>query len=103
MNFDLHNVLVDYMIETNAQCSFKLRNVEHGQYVIELYSNKPGILVGKAGVTIDKYTRLLKKKDKYFKGFEVNEIDGFISPSTSKISKDDWMKAVDDYYMSLGM
>lgn len=103
MNFDLHNVLIDYMIETNAQCSFKLKNVEHGQYVIELYSNKPGLLIGKASETIRKYSEMLKNKDKHFEGFEINEVDGFISPYTPKISKDDWMKALDDYYMSLGM
>lgn len=103
MNYELQNVLVDYVNETKSQCSFKLRDIDNGKYVIELYTSRPDLFIGKAGETIHKYSKMLKSKDKYFEGFEINEVDGFISLFTPKISKDDWMKAIDDYYMSLGM
>lgn len=61
--YEIHNTLVEYMTETNTKCSFKVREIENGLYAIELYTCNPGVLIGKSGELVHKYTKVLKERE----------------------------------------
>ena len=84
---DVYNILIDYMKDVECTCAFKAVNTEKGRYKISIYTNRPGFLVGKGGSTISKYIELIKKVDKYFDGFNINEVDFILNGFNSKINE----------------
>lgn len=103
MNNRIYNILIDYMRETECTGAFKVINTGGGNYKIAIYTNRPGLLIGKGGSVISKYRELAKKEDKYFEGFDINEIDFILNGFNQKISDTDYYAAMDDWFRGHGM
>lgn len=103
MNNRIYNILIDYMRETECTCAFKVISTEKGNYKIAVYTNRPGLLIGEKGSVISKYSGLVKKEDKYFEGFDINEIDFILNGFNQKISDADYYSAMNDWFKSHGM
>lgn len=99
----IYNVLIDYMKETGCTCALKVINAEGGKYKIAIYTTRPGLFIGQGGSTLSKYKELVKKVDKYFDGFDINEVDFILSNSSTKISDEEYCVAMNDFFASRGM
>lgn len=99
----VYNILVDYMKETDDMSAFKVVNAERGHYKIAIYTRRPGLLIGKGGSTLSKYEEFVKNIDKYFDGFDINEIDFILNGFNSKISDEEYYAVMNDFFMSHGM
>lgn len=103
MNNKIYNILIDYMRETECTCAFKIINTEKGNYKIAVYANRPGLLIGKKGSVLSKYKEMIKKEDKYFDDFDINEVDFILNGFNQKISDADYYSAMDDWFRGHGM
>lgn len=99
----IYNILIDYMRETECTSAFKIINTEEGHYRIAIYTNRPGLLIGEGGSIISKYNELVKKADKYFDGFDINEVDFVLNGFNSKISDEDYYALMSNFFVSHGM
>lgn len=58
---EITNVIARWNKECGVkQVGVKLRGYDKGKYRLEIYTDRPGFLIGKAGCIIDKYTEELK-------------------------------------------
>ncbi|MDO4379138.1 MAG: hypothetical protein Q4C64_08450 [Erysipelotrichia bacterium] len=58
---EITNVIARWSKECGVkQVGVKLRGYDEGKYRLEIYTDRPGFLIGKAGCIIDKYTEELK-------------------------------------------
>lgn len=99
----LQNILIDWMQESECTCGYKTRSTEEGNYILVIYSNRPGLLIGKAGSRVGKYEKLLQKEDKYLEKIEIREIDGFLNGFSQKISDEDCIAGMVDWFKGHGM
>lgn len=58
---EITNVIARWNKECDVkQVGVKLRGYGEGKYRLEIYTDRPGFLIGKAGCIIDRYTEELK-------------------------------------------
>lgn len=103
INNRMYNILIDWMRESECTCGYKIRNTDEGNHALTIYSNRPGLLIGKSGSRIEKYKKLLQKEDRYLVTIEIEEVDAFLNGSSQKISDEDYIAGMADWFKGHGM
>lgn len=82
----LYNILRDWSIECNASMSI---DIHEENKCIDIYSDRPGALVGYRGSIIDKYRERMKKECVLREdwNFKIRSSKMIITPKSKKISR----------------
>lgn len=98
VKLELYNIIRDWARECDATISFKVNSTKKQ---INLVTDKPGVLIGGKGKTIDKYTYALRQWPEYRDySFTIEEIAMMITPESPKITEKEYLKDLDDYFKS---
>ena len=93
VDLDLYNVLRDWSIQCNASIAVKIKDK-----IIEIYTDKPGQMIGPRGSLISKYEYALRQHRawKDYK-FAIYEVGIFITPDSSEISQEEYDKEWEEH------
>ena len=88
IDLDLYNILRDWSIQCKSSISVKVKDKN-----IELYTDKPGQMIGLRGSVIDKYEYALHqcRRWKDYK-FTIYEITMNITPDSPEITQEEYDK-----------
>lgn len=98
---DVYNALLRWIKKTKVKTiAVKFDSL---QKQIIVYSNRPGILIGKAGKEINEVEKIIKKSSAY-KDYELilEEITCAININDLEVTDEEFMKKNMDYWMSRG-
>lgn len=92
IDLDLYNVVRDWCIQCNAIVSIKVKDK-----TIEIYTDKPGQIIGPKGSLVSKYEYALRQHRRWkdYK-FAIYEITMTITPDSSEISQEEYDKEWDE-------
>lgn len=93
IDLDLYNILRDWSIQCKSSISVKVKDKD-----IELYTDKPGQMIGLRGSLIDKYEYALHQCRRWrdYK-FKIYEITMNITPNSPEISQEEEKKEWEEY------
>ena len=93
IDLDLYNVVRDWCIQCNAIVSIKVKD-----NTIEIYTDKPGQMIGPKGSLISKYEYALRQhwRWKDYK-FVIYEITMAITPDSPEISQEEYDKEWEEH------
>lgn len=88
IDLDLYNILRDWSIQCNASIAIKIKDE-----TIEIYTDKPGQMIGPRGSLISKYKYALHQHRRWrdYK-FAIYEITMIITPYSPEISQEEYDK-----------
>lgn len=88
VDLELYNILRDWSIQCNASIAVNIRNK-----TIEIYTDKPGQMIGPRGSLISKYKYALRQH-RAWKDYNlaIHETDIFITPNSPKITQEEYDK-----------
>lgn len=93
IDLDLYNVVRDWCIQCNAIVSIKVKDK-----TIEIYTDKPGQMIGPKGSLISKYEYALRQYRRWKDyNFAIYEITMTITPDSPEISQEEYDKEWEEY------
>ena len=93
IDLDLYNVVRDWCIQCNAIVSIKVKDK-----TIEIYTDKPGQMIGLKGSLISKYEYALRQYRRWKDyNFAIYEITMTITPDSPKISQEEYDKEWEEH------
>lgn len=93
IDLDLYNILRDWSIQCKSSISVKVKDKN-----IELYTDKPGQMIGLRGSLIDKYKHALHQCRRWRDyNFVIYEITMNITPDSPEISQEEYYKEWEEY------
>lgn len=72
MKLRIRKILKDWKEEVGVTRVIQYR---YRNGILTIYTSQPGLLIGKAGVTVDKYGKILKKEISNFENLEFVETE----------------------------
>lgn len=95
INLELYNIIKEWATKCNAHVAIKI-NVKNE---INIYTDKPGQMIGPHGALVDEYQRRLNSISRYKEyKFIINPIDMVITPESPEITQEEYEKALDEYF-----
>lgn len=95
INLELYNLIKEWVTKCNAQVAIKTNTKNE----INIYTDKPGQMIGPHGTLVDEYQRRLNSISRYKKyKFVINGIDMVITPESPEITQEEYEKALDEYF-----
>lgn len=97
---ELYDIIRDWCIECNCSVSV---SIDSRNRKVNIYTNKPGQMVGRKGSIIDSKNKLLKELSDYKDyTFRIIETEMIIQPSSPKISEEEYYMELCEYFKSKG-
>lgn len=91
---NVHNIILDWLKETGVEAvSLNVVHIEN-KNILEIYTEHPGYLIGKAGCFTDKYIPKIKEVDR-FDDVKIKQINSIINVKDEKVNADEWLM---DYF-----
>lgn len=88
VDLELYNIIRDWCIECNSSVAIKVEDK-----TIEIYTDKPGQMIGLRGSLISKYECALRQ-NRFWRDykFAIYEVGIFITPDSPKITQEEYDK-----------
>ena len=100
ITLELYDIIRDWCIECNCSVSV---GMDSRNKKVNIYTNKPGQMVGRKGSIIDSKNKLLKELSDYKDyTFRILETEMIIQPSSPKISEDKYYMDLAEYFSGRG-
>ena len=93
IDLDLYNVVRDWCIQCNAIVSIKIKDK-----TIEIYTDKPGQMIGLRGSLVSKYEYALHQHKRWKDyNFAIYEATMIITPDSPEISQEEYDKEWEEH------
>lgn len=95
VNLELYNLIKEWVTKCNAHIAIKTNTKNE----INIYTDKPGQMIGLHGTLVDEYQRRLNSISRYKEHkFTISGIDMVITPESPEITQEEYEKDLDEYF-----
>lgn len=95
INLELYNLIKEWATKCNAHVGINISTKNE----INIYTDKPGQMIGPHGTLADEYQRRLISVPGYKEyKFIINEIDMVITPESPEITQEEYEKDLNEYF-----
>ena len=96
INLELYNLIKEWATKCNAHVAINTKEKK-----INIYTDKPGRMIGPHGTLADEYQRRLNSISRYKEHkFTINEIAMVITPKSPEITQEEYERELDEYFES---
>lgn len=96
VDLEMYNLIKEWVTKCNAHIAIGVDSIEKK---INIYTDKPGQMVGPHGALVDEYQRRLISVPGYKKyKFIINEIAMIITPESPEITQEEYEKDLNKYF-----